>query len=70
MNTCTIDQDIFNLKRECDEKDATIKELVTTLQSTENARSKVLLQLCFLLKKFQFDLFTSLLLIENCSIGR
>ncbi|OAY30210.1 uncharacterized protein LOC110631200 [Manihot esculenta] len=40
MNRCTIDQDIFNLKRECDEKDATIKELVTTLQSTENARSK------------------------------
>ncbi|KAF2317723.1 hypothetical protein GH714_039671 [Hevea brasiliensis] len=40
MNTSGIDQDIFNLKRECDEKDATIKELISTLQSTNMAGSK------------------------------
>ncbi|XP_021649536.2 uncharacterized protein LOC110641944 isoform X2 [Hevea brasiliensis] len=40
MNTSAIDQDIFNLKRECDEKDATIKELISTLQSTNMAGSK------------------------------
>jgi hypothetical protein len=42
MNTFAIDQDMFNLKKECEEKDATIKELSTDLQSF--AGSKVLLQ--------------------------
>nr|TKR79495.1 hypothetical protein D5086_0000271980 [Populus alba] len=33
MNTFAIDQDMFNLKKECEQKDATIKELSTDLQS-------------------------------------
>ncbi|KAJ6713371.1 hypothetical protein OIU79_009375 [Salix purpurea] len=40
MNSFAIDQDICNLKRECEEKDATIKELTGILQSNNMAGSK------------------------------
>ena len=41
LSTLAIEQDIYNLKKECEEKDATIKELSTFLQSSEVAGSKV-----------------------------
>ncbi|KAJ6340965.1 hypothetical protein OIU78_009194 [Salix suchowensis] len=40
MNSFAIDQDICNLKRECEEKDATIKDLTGILQSNNMAGSK------------------------------
>ncbi|XP_065860593.1 uncharacterized protein [Euphorbia lathyris] len=40
MNMSVLDQDIFNLKKECEEKDATIEELTTIIQSTSMADSK------------------------------
>ncbi|KAG8471591.1 hypothetical protein CXB51_036246 [Gossypium anomalum] len=40
LNNLAIEQDIFNLKRECEEKDAIIKELNTSVQSTNMASSK------------------------------
>ncbi|CAK7339296.1 unnamed protein product [Dovyalis caffra] len=40
MNTFAMDQDIGNLKRECEEKDSTIKELTSILQSNNMAGSK------------------------------
>ncbi|GAV63506.1 hypothetical protein CFOL_v3_07024 [Cephalotus follicularis] len=40
MNTFATEQDLFNLKRECEEKDTTIKELTTFLQSSGVAGSK------------------------------
>ncbi|KAJ6713370.1 hypothetical protein OIU79_009374 [Salix purpurea] len=40
MNSFAIDQDISNLKRECEEKDATIKDLTGILQSNNMAGSK------------------------------
>lgn len=43
MNSFALDQDICNLKRECEEKDATIKELTGILQSNNMAGSKVVL---------------------------
>lgn len=52
MNSSALDQDILNLKRECEDKDATIKELISTIRSTDMAGSKVFLQLCFVLIKF------------------
>lgn len=45
MNTLAIEQDIYNLKRDCEEKDATIKELSTLLHSSDVAGSKVRFQL-------------------------
>lgn len=41
LNTLVIGQDIYNLKKECEEKDAAIKELTTYLHSSEAAGSKV-----------------------------
>ena len=41
MNTYAMDQDAINLKRECEEKDATIKELNSILQTNNMAGSKV-----------------------------
>lgn len=35
LNTSAIEQDLYNLQKECEEKDATIKELSTFLQSSE-----------------------------------
>nr|POF05513.1 hypothetical protein CFP56_18029 [Quercus suber] len=40
MNTLAVEQDIYNLKRDCEEKDATIKKLSTLLQSSDVAGSK------------------------------
>ncbi|KAJ8759595.1 hypothetical protein K2173_008775 [Erythroxylum novogranatense] len=45
MSTFAVDQDILNLKRECEEKDATIKELATILQSSKMAGSKRIAEL-------------------------
>ena len=50
LNTIAIEQDIYNIKKECEEKDVTIKELSTFLQLSEVAGSKVpapLLCMCF-----------------------
>lgn len=45
MNNLAIEQDVYNLKRDCDEKDATIKELTTLLHSSDIAGTKVMF--CF-----------------------
>ncbi|KAF5471244.1 hypothetical protein F2P56_011693 [Juglans regia] len=45
MNTLAIEQDIYNLKRDCEEKDATIKELSTLLHSSDVAGSKRIAEL-------------------------
>ncbi|KAJ6934661.1 hypothetical protein NC651_009610 [Populus alba x Populus x berolinensis] len=45
MNTYAIDQDMFNLKRECEEKDATIKELNSILQTNNMTGSKRIAEL-------------------------
>ncbi|PSR95395.1 Spindle pole body component like [Actinidia chinensis var. chinensis] len=45
LNTLAIEQDIYNLKKECEEKDATTKELSTFLQSSEVAGSKRIAEL-------------------------
>lgn len=45
MNTLAVEQDIYNLKRDCEEKDATIKKLSTLLQSSDVAGSKVMIYL-------------------------
>lgn len=42
MNTSAIEQDIYNFKKDNDEKDATIKELTTLLHSSDFAGSKVM----------------------------
>lgn len=41
MNSLAVDQDICNLKKECEEKDATIKELKDLLHSSDVTGSKV-----------------------------
>ncbi|XP_047323920.1 uncharacterized protein LOC124927532 [Impatiens glandulifera] len=40
LNSIAIEQDIYNMKKDCEEKDATINELSYLLQSSENASSK------------------------------
>ncbi|CAN6696621.1 unnamed protein product [Malus baccata var. baccata] len=40
LNTLAIEQDIYNLKKDCEERDGTIQELTTLLQSSESAGSK------------------------------
>lgn len=45
MNSSALDQDILNLKRECEDKDATIKELISTIRSTDMAGSKRIAEL-------------------------
>ncbi|KAE8710603.1 histone H3.2 [Hibiscus syriacus] len=40
LNNLAIEQDIYNLKRECEEKDAIIKELNTSVQSSNAATLK------------------------------
>lgn len=58
MNTSAIEQDVYNLKRDCEEKDATIKELTTVIHSSDFAGSKVMLLLYSLLNfvlTFSFD---------------
>ncbi|CAL5433883.1 unnamed protein product [Camellia sinensis] len=45
LNTLAIEQDIYNLKKECEEKDATIKELSTFLHSSEVSGSKRIAEL-------------------------
>ncbi|KAK4375029.1 hypothetical protein RND71_005706 [Anisodus tanguticus] len=35
LNTSAVEQDFYNIRKECEEKDATIKELSTFLQSSE-----------------------------------
>ncbi|THG17626.1 hypothetical protein TEA_014735 [Camellia sinensis var. sinensis] len=45
LNTLAIEQDIYNLKKECEEKDATIKELSTFLHSSEVSGSKRITEL-------------------------
>ena len=46
LNNLAVEQDIFNLKRECEEKDAVIKELTTFVQSSNMASSNVMFPLC------------------------
>ena len=43
LNALVVEQDIYNLKRDCEEKDSTIKELTTLLNSSEVANYKVIL---------------------------
>lgn len=49
MNALAIEQDVSNLKQECEEKDATIRELSEFLHSSEVAGSKVNLPTLFCL---------------------
>ncbi|KAF8041161.1 hypothetical protein BT93_B3168 [Corymbia citriodora subsp. variegata] len=44
-NAIAMEQDVYDLKRECDEKDATIKELTGLLQSCDAAGSKRIAEL-------------------------
>ncbi|KAL3752104.1 hypothetical protein ACJRO7_012859 [Eucalyptus globulus] len=44
-NAIAIEQDVYNLKRDCEEKDATIKELTSFLQSCDAAGSKRIAEL-------------------------
>ncbi|KHN33331.1 hypothetical protein glysoja_005373 [Glycine soja] len=41
LNNLAVEQDIYNLRRDCEEKDTTIKELTTLLNSNEVAKCKV-----------------------------
>ncbi|KAM6578785.1 hypothetical protein CsatB_030622 [Cannabis sativa] len=41
LNNLAIEQDIYNLKRDCEDKDATIKDLTNLLHSSDVAGSKV-----------------------------
>lgn len=45
MSGFSIEQDICNLRKECEEKDTTIKELTTLVQSTNVRGSKVVFHL-------------------------
>lgn len=41
MNSLAIEQDIYNLKKDCEDKDVIIKELTSLLHSSDIAGSKV-----------------------------
>jgi len=43
LNNLAVEQDIYNLRRDCEEKDTTIKELTTLLNCSEVANYKVIL---------------------------
>ena len=43
MNTLSMEQDVLFLKKDCDEKDATIKELTDLLHSSEVSGSQVII---------------------------
>lgn len=43
LDTLAVEQELCNLRKDCEEKDATIKELSTFLQSSEVYSSKVTL---------------------------
>lgn len=58
MNNFSIEQDICNLRKECEEKDATIKELTTLVQSTNVTGSKVFFFL-FISLSFHIRIFSS-----------
>ncbi|CAJ1955606.1 unnamed protein product [Sphenostylis stenocarpa] len=45
LNNLAVEQDIFNLRRDCEEKDTTIKELTTLLNSNEVANCKRIAEL-------------------------
>ncbi|KAL6200666.1 hypothetical protein ACLB2K_030447 [Fragaria x ananassa] len=45
LNSLAIEQDMYNLKRDCEEKDRTIRELTSLLHSSETAGSKRIAQL-------------------------
>ncbi|MED6169893.1 hypothetical protein PIB30_025460 [Stylosanthes scabra] len=40
LNNLVVEQDIYNLKRDCEEKDATIRDLTTLIKSSETANQK------------------------------
>ncbi|RZB62837.1 uncharacterized protein LOC114387375 [Glycine soja] len=45
LNNLAVEQDIYNLRRDCEEKDTTIKELTTLLNSNEVAKCKRIAEL-------------------------
>ncbi|XP_061361374.1 uncharacterized protein LOC133305232 [Gastrolobium bilobum] len=51
LNTLAVEQDIYNLKRDSEEKDTTIKELTTLLNSSEVANSKRVAELEDILRR-------------------
>ncbi|KAL5082588.1 hypothetical protein RYX36_011009 [Vicia faba] len=51
LNNLAIEQDIYNLKRDCDEKETTINELTTQLNSSEIANSKRVAELEDVIKR-------------------
>jgi hypothetical protein len=57
-----VEQDIYNLKRDCEEKESTIKELTTLLNSSEVANSKVIY--AFYPLKLEMETSFSLLLTQ------
>jgi hypothetical protein len=57
-----VEQDIYNLKRDCEEKESTIKELTTLLNSSEVANSKVIS--AFYPLKLEIETSFSLLLTQ------
>ncbi|CAI8592247.1 unnamed protein product [Vicia faba] len=51
LNNLAIEQDIYNLKRDCEEKETTINELTTQLNSSEIANSKRVAELEDVIKR-------------------
>lgn len=76
LNSLAVEQDIYNLRRDAEEKETTIKELTTLLNSNEVANCKVILicisRLKFVTFCFCFNQLITLLLFntEDCWIGR
>lgn len=56
-NTLAVEQDFRNLRKECEEKDAAIKELSTFLQSSEAFGAKVLYCSLYIIKEEKLVVF-------------
>lgn len=65
MNNLAVEQDIYNLRRNCDDKDAIIKELTSLLHSSDLAGSKV--KFFFLSMVISSSFFTLKILLSLCN---
>ena len=66
FDNLSLDQDMLSLRKECQEKDETIKDLTSFLQLTNKAGSKVILS--FHKKTLSFDHFCVLITWTNMCI--
>ncbi|KAM2126733.1 hypothetical protein ACFX1R_006722 [Malus domestica] len=67
LNAVDIEQDIDNLKKDCEEKDGTIQELTTLLQSAESAGSKATSLFC---SRFRISELEDIIRRKNSTITR